>query len=51
VICPLGPDFRTRAAANACQQPGEEEHLIPLMVIAGAAGDARSRKVYSGKPS
>lgn len=30
-----------------CHPAGQEEHLLPLMVVAGAAGDDRGRKVYS----
>lgn len=33
--------------AHQCHPPGNEEHLIPLMVVAGAGGEARGRKVYS----
>ncbi|RLQ23324.1 dioxygenase [Seongchinamella sediminis] len=34
-------------AAYACHPPGEEEHLLPLMVVAGAAGEDSGRRVYS----
>src|SRR5690606_5919710 len=30
-----------------CHPRGDEEHLIPLMVAAGAAGDSIGKKVYS----
>lgn len=33
--------------ARLCHPPGGEEHLIPLMVAAGAAADSRGLKVYS----
>ena len=33
--------------ARDSHPPGGEEHLLPLMVAAGAAGDSRGRKVYS----
>ena len=33
--------------ARHCHPPAAEEHLIPLMVAAGAARDAQGRKVYS----
>ncbi len=33
--------------ARDCHPVGGEEHLIPLMAVAGAAGDSRGRKVYS----
>lgn len=33
--------------ARHCHPPGGEEHLLPLMVVAGAAGDAIGSKVYS----
>lgn len=35
--------------AHQCHPPGDEEHLIPLMVAAGAAGRDVGRKVYSEK--
>ncbi len=33
--------------ATDCHPLGSEEHLIPLMVVAGAAGEDAGRKVYS----
>lgn len=33
--------------ARDCHPTGGEEHLIPLMVVAGAGGDSVGRKVYS----
>ncbi len=36
-------------AARDCHPPGEEEHLLPLMVVAGAAGSDTGRRVYSEK--
>jgi len=33
--------------ARDSHPPGGEEHLLPLMVAAGAAGDSEGRKVYS----
>lgn len=33
--------------ARQCHPPGEEEHLIPLMVAAGAAGDSGGDNTYS----
>ena len=33
--------------ARHCHPPGGEEHLLPLMVVAGAADDAQGCKVYS----
>lgn len=33
--------------AHDCHPPGGEEHLIPLMVAAGAAEDSAGKKVYS----
>ncbi len=33
--------------AYLCHPQGAEEHLIPLMVIAGAAGESLGQKVYS----
>ena len=40
----------TRAPyARLCHPAGEEEHLLPLMVAAGAAGPDRGVKTYSGQ--
>jgi len=33
--------------AYDCHPPGDEEHLIPLLVAAGAAGESAGRRVYS----
>lgn len=33
--------------AVQCHPPGDEEHLIPLMVAAGAAGEDSGKKIYS----
>jgi len=33
--------------AHHCHPAGQQEHLIPLMVVAGAAGEDIGRKVYS----
>lgn len=35
--------------ARLCHPPGAEEHLLPLMVAAGAAGDSAGRKAFSEK--
>jgi aromatic ring-opening dioxygenase catalytic subunit (LigB family) len=40
-------DWSAAPHARDCHPPGAEEHLIPLLVAAGAAGDDRGRKVYS----
>ncbi len=40
-------DWIRAPKAHQCHPPGQEEHLIPLMVAAGAAGQDRGRKVYS----
>lgn len=53
----LPPGERARAlqhwedapAARLCHPPGAEEHLIPLLVAAGAAGDSNGRKVFSDR--
>lgn len=53
----LPPTERDRAlqcwerapAARLCHPPGAEEHLIPLLVAAGAAGDSIGRKVFSDR--
>src|SRR3546814_924112 len=49
------PDRRSAALGRWAQAPqallchpaGDEEHLIPLLVAAGAAGTDRGRKIYS----
>ena len=33
--------------ARHCHPPGAEEHLLPLLVAAGAAGESSGRKIYS----
>ncbi|MCD2514390.1 DODA-type extradiol aromatic ring-opening family dioxygenase [Comamonas endophytica] len=33
--------------AHHCHPPGQEEHLMPLLVAAGAAGKDRGRRIYS----
>lgn len=40
-------DWSRAPHARDCHPPGAEEHLLPLMVAAGAAVDAPGRKVYS----
>lgn len=53
----LPPGERERAlqrwedapAARLCHPPRAEEHLIPLLVAAGAAGDSNGRKVFSDR--
>ncbi|MCQ4295419.1 dioxygenase [Pseudomonas stutzeri] len=36
-------------AARLCHPPRAEEHLLPLLVAAGAAGDSIGRKVFSDR--
>ncbi len=36
-------------AARHCHPPRAEEHLIPLMTVAGAAGDDAGRRVFSDR--
>jgi len=40
-------DWTAAPYARDCHPHGGEEHLIPLMVAAGAGSDAEGRKVYS----
>ena len=40
-------DWTRAPHARDCHPPGGEEHLIPLLVTAGAAADSEGRKVYS----
>src|SRR5690606_9979029 len=42
-------DWTQAPHARLCHPPGGEEHLIPLMVAAGAGADSGGRKVYSEK--
>jgi len=35
--------------ARDCHPPGVEEHLLPLMTVAGAAGNSVGRKVFSDR--
>ncbi len=36
-------------AARLCHPPQAEEHLLPLMVVAGAAAEGRGRRVFSDR--
>ncbi|SEP89250.1 Aromatic ring-opening dioxygenase, catalytic subunit, LigB family [Azotobacter beijerinckii] len=36
-------------AARLCHPPRAEEHLMPLMVVAGAAAEGRGRRVFSDR--
>ena len=40
-------NWRTGPFANQCHPPHEEEHLLPLMVVAGAAMHDRGAKVFT----
>ncbi|MGB5856225.1 MAG: class III extradiol ring-cleavage dioxygenase [Oceanisphaera sp.] len=40
-------DWSHSPHAVQCHPPSDEEHLIPLMVAAGAAGEDRGKKIYS----
>ena len=40
-------DWASAPHARDSHPPGGEEHLLPLLVAAGAAGDSEGRKVYS----
>ena len=42
-------DWSHAPHAYQCHPPGQEEHLMPLMVAAGAAGESGGRKVYTEK--
>jgi aromatic ring-opening dioxygenase catalytic subunit (LigB family) len=35
--------------ARDCHPPRAEEHLLPLMTVAGAAGNSMGRKVFSDR--
>ena len=36
-------------SARLCHPPRQEEHLLPLMVVAGAASNEKGRKVFSDR--
>lgn len=40
-------DWEQAPQARLCHPPRAEEHLLPLLVVAGAAHEARGTKVYS----
>ena len=42
-------DWAQAPAARLCHPPRAEEHLLPLMVVAGAAGAGRGRKVFADR--
>jgi aromatic ring-opening dioxygenase catalytic subunit (LigB family) len=42
-------DWATAPRARDCHPPGAEEHLLPLMTVAGAAGNSVGRKVFSDR--
>jgi aromatic ring-opening dioxygenase catalytic subunit (LigB family) len=42
-------DWEKAPSARLCHPPGAEEHLLPLMVVAGAAGKDPGRKVFSDR--
>lgn len=42
-------DWDKAPSARLCHPPGAEEHLLPLMVVAGAAGNDPGRKVFSDR--
>ncbi|WP_130472768.1 DODA-type extradiol aromatic ring-opening family dioxygenase [Candidatus Magnetaquicoccus inordinatus] len=42
-------DWQQAPEAHLCHPPGAEEHLIPLMLIAGAAGDDPGKQVFSDR--
>lgn len=42
-------DWEHAPHARQCHPPRAEEHLIPLMVTAGAGADSAGLKVYSEK--
>ncbi|MFZ5484580.1 MAG: DODA-type extradiol aromatic ring-opening family dioxygenase [Pseudomonadota bacterium] len=42
-------DWTRAPCAALCHPPGAEEHLLPLMVVAGAAGDDPGRRVFTDR--
>lgn len=42
-------DWETAPGARLCHPPRAEEHLLPLMVSAGAAGESVGHKVFSDR--
>lgn len=42
-------DWTQGPSARLCHPPGGEEHLLPLMLVAGAAEDAEGRRLFSDR--
>jgi len=42
-------DWEQAPSARLCHPQGGEEHLLPLMLVAGAANDSRGRKLFSDR--
>jgi len=42
-------DWESAPGARLCHPPRAEEHLLPLMVVAGAAGDDQGARVFSDR--
>ncbi len=42
-------DWATAPSARQSHPPGEEEHLLPLMVVAGAAPNGMGKRVFSDR--
>lgn len=42
-------DWAQAPSARLCHPPRAEEHLLPLMVVAGAAGEDAGRRVFSDR--
>lgn len=42
-------DWEQAPSARLCHPEGGEEHLLPLMLVAGAANDSRGRKLFSDR--
>ena len=42
-------DWEQAPGARLCHPPGAEEHLLPLMVVAGAAGADPGAQVFSDR--
>ena len=42
-------DWAQAPSARLCHPPRAEEHLLPLMVVAGAAGHDRGHRVFTDR--
>ena len=46
---PITPEAERAPMARLCHPPRAEEHLLPLMLVAGAAGQSQGVRVFSDR--